>query len=77
MLESKTNLMVRVETLLDEEIVKFFRFEYVQRGLTMRQISNKILKLTGILIKPGVLSRWFKILGIPTRKLEWRATHNE
>jgi len=77
MIASKTDLMIKIETLLDEDLVKFFTFEYVNRGLTMRQISIRLEKLTGIKVLPGVMSRWFKLLGIPVRKLKWEMNGHE
>ena len=52
---SKTNQMLKIELLLDEDLSRFLRIEYEQRGLTLRQISKKIEKLTGYLIDPVVI----------------------
>jgi len=68
---SKTNQMLKIELLLDEDLSRFLRIEYEQRGLTLRQISKKIEKLTGYLIDPVVISRWLKRLGIEARKMSW------
>ena len=67
----KTKTMRMIEILLGVPLEEFLKTEYVTYHLDVRQISEKVFKLTAERISYVTIARWLKKCNIKTRKQCW------